>query len=119
MVISTEQMAQLQRASISSFETRMLDHLKRCFPKVCASQTELEIREEIRRGIQKAVAYGFGNELEICKFINLMCFFGRDFDVQKEPWASACKLAQNSREFQQKWDEAYDSLITNSTKANS
>lgn len=111
MIIRSEQMDQMRRLLVERFENRMVEHLQRCFPRKCAALTESGVRAEIRHGIQKARDYGLENELEVCKYINLMFIFGRDFDIQEEPWASACRHAGDRRAFQQNWDEAYDALI--------
>jgi hypothetical protein len=102
---------------VERFENRMVEHLQHCFPRKCIALTESGLRAEIRHGIQKARGYGFENELEICKYVNLMFIFGRDFDIHEEPWASACRHAGDRRGFKQNWDEAYDALIERSAEA--
>jgi hypothetical protein len=119
MVIRSEQMNQMRQLLVGRFENRVIEHLRRCFPRKCAARTESGVREEIRHGIHKARGYGFETELEICKYINLMFLLGRDFDVKSEPWASVCKQAGDRRAFYQKWDEAYDHLLASNRAANS
>src|SRR5712692_463144 len=101
MVIRPEQIAQMRKLQEERFEDRMVEHLQHCFPRKCTALTKSGVRTEIRHGMQKARGYGFDNELEVCKYVNLMFIFCRDFDTTEEPWASACKQAGDRRAFQQ------------------
>lgn len=114
LVIKKDQLIEMRKASLIRFEDQMVVHLQKCFPESCAVMTGPEIRAEVQLGIQKAINYRFVQEIEICKFVNLMFLFGRDFDMQEGPWASACKLAADPVAFLQAWDEAYDALIEQS-----
>ena len=43
----------------------------------------------IRYGVERAGSYGIGTERDVCKYIDLMFAFGRDFDKNQDlPWAS-------------------------------
>ncbi len=67
----------------------MVVHLNKHFPKNCAALGEAGVREAIGAGIASAKKYGIVSERDVCKYINLMFAFGRDFDVDpKLPWAA-------------------------------
>jgi hypothetical protein len=110
MIIRREQIDAMMASNIERFANRMIEHLRRCFRRECASMTESDLRQEIRLGIERARGYGFETELEICKYIDLMFIFERDFDQKVEPWAAACNIAADRYTFYRKWDEAYDAL---------
>ena len=79
LVLREVQMRALQRVRIRSFEDRLTDHCRRFFPRVCnalGAQLQLAIRDAIKR----AGSYGFESQQDICKYVNLVFTFGRDFD---------------------------------------
>jgi hypothetical protein len=42
----------------------------------------------VRHGIQRAKVYGIKSRRDVCKYIDLMIVFGRDFDTNKRTgWA--------------------------------
>ena len=66
----------------------MLVHLRRFFPAQGAAAGEEEIREMVRHGIERAGVYGIKSRADVCKYIDLMTVFGRDFDTDKRHrWA--------------------------------
>ena len=66
----------------------MLVHLRKFFPKQCAALGELQLRETIGHGIRRAAHYGITAKRDVCKYIDLMIVFGRDFDSDKRfRWA--------------------------------
>ena len=90
MVIRRRQMAMFSGTALQSFEDRVSAHLDRCFPVQCKLLGEPGVRETIRYGIERASTYGIKAEREVCKYIDLMVVFGRDFDCDPGlPWASA------------------------------
>jgi hypothetical protein len=90
MRIRSEQMAFFSNASLKTFEDRVLPHLNKCFPAQCAALGEPELRSTIQYGITRAASYGITTEREVCKYIDLMVVFGRDFDRDPTlPWVSA------------------------------
>lgn len=68
----------------------MVAHVNRCFPQKAQSMKEAEVRETIRYGTNQAAQYAITAQRDVCKYIDLMFVFGRDFDRDPaEPWASA------------------------------
>lgn len=87
--IRSEQIEGFSESASKSFENRMVVHLNKHFPQNCAALREPGVREAIGAGIQSAAKYGIVSERDVCKYINLMFAFGRDFDIDpKLPWAS-------------------------------
>ncbi|MEP6538279.1 MAG: hypothetical protein ABJF23_23275 [Bryobacteraceae bacterium] len=71
------------------FEDAMAEHLNRCFAAQCRQLGEKGVQDEIRYGIKQAAGYGISLERDVCKYIDLMFAFGRDFDRDlKLPWAA-------------------------------
>jgi hypothetical protein len=89
MVIRKEQMSALAGNAAADFENRMVVHLKKCFPAECEKLQEQRVRETIRYGMDRAAQYGVKTERDVCKYIDVMMVFGRDFDQRADlPWAA-------------------------------
>jgi hypothetical protein len=70
------------------FETWMIEHLNKFFPKRCEKMGKREVREEIRYGIKKARTYGIKEGQALCLFIDVMMMLGCEFDKNPDfPWA--------------------------------
>jgi len=86
--IGRDQGKALEAASIDSFESRMLEHLRRHFPDHAARLGETKARSVVRDGMSRSAAYGIVSERGVCTYIDLMVAFGEDFDRSpKYPWA--------------------------------
>ena len=68
----------------NDFEDRMTHHLLRHFPVHCEDMEDPELRREIRNGIQRAMTYHIVGDADVCRFIDLMFAFGRDFEFGSE-----------------------------------
>ena len=89
MIIRQGQMTALSQVCRRDFEDSMASHLRRCFPRECKQLGEKKTKGEIRYGIDRASAYGIALERDVCKYIDLMFVYGRDFDRDPGlPWAS-------------------------------
>jgi len=86
LTVRKQQADALAQVRGASFEDRMVAHLNRCVPEVTEPIGEPGTREVIRYGVTRARAHGFITELQLCRYIDLMCFFGVDFDSDLE-WA--------------------------------
>lgn len=78
--LRTEQVAALADERGAEFAGRMLTHLCRCFPAATRTMSDRDIHAAIRHGRDRAVSYGITTERGVCKYLNLMFVFGRDFD---------------------------------------
>lgn len=73
-----------------AFIDRMVSHLRRHFSRDCAALDDDGLRELIEQGRVKAGRYGVRAEQDVCKLLNLMFIFGRDFDQDPAfAWARA------------------------------
>ena len=89
MIIRKEQMSAFAEVAATDFENRMVAHLNKCFPAECETLQEPGVCETIHYGIGRSAQYGVTAERDVCKYIDLMMVFGRDFDTRADlPWAS-------------------------------
>lgn len=71
------------------FEETMRVHLGTFFPERCAELGEEGVLREIEHGIRRAARYDITSERDVCKYLNFMFVYGRDFDVDPGlPWAA-------------------------------
>jgi hypothetical protein len=88
MKMRDEHMQAFTEAAVKDFEDRMVVHLNEFFPEQCEALGEAKTREAIREGIDRAARYEIVAECDVCKYIDLMFAFGRNFDTDpKLPWA--------------------------------
>ena len=89
LTIRQAQFAVLSQLEVQKFEDWMLVHLKKFFPRQSAALGDTQLRETVRHGIEQAAGYGLTARCDVCKYIDLMVVFGRDFDTDKRyPWAA-------------------------------
>jgi hypothetical protein len=81
--IRKEQLDALSEASLKNYENRMVIHLNKFFQPQCKLLGDAKLRETIHYGIARAKSYAIISERDVCKYIDLMLAFGRDFD--KDP----------------------------------
>ncbi len=88
MRIRQQQMDSFSPPVVRVFEDRMVVHLRQFFPEQCEALGDKGIREAIRHGIAKAESYRITSERDVCKYIDVMFAFGRDFDTDPDQaWA--------------------------------
>lgn len=118
LAIREEQMGVLEQAVLRDFEDRMVVHLQRFFPQQYAALGNDGICETIQYGIERAKSYGVVDERDVCKYIDLMIVFGRDFDTSpKTPWAGRIlnieSLTDPTSKVERLWDEGMKSPVSN------
>lgn len=97
LVIRTEQMSAFSAAAEKQFEDWMVLHLNKFFASKCSRMGEDALRELIRYGIRRAASYGLTIRREVCKYIDVMLVFGRDFEKDpRHAWAQPI-LARNGQ----------------------
>ncbi len=97
LMIRQEQLRLLAQAEVEKFEDWMLAHLKKFFPAQCQAAGDSKVRQMIRRGIERAAAHRITSRRDVCKYIDLMVVFGRDFDKDhRYPWAGKILAASVS-----------------------
>jgi hypothetical protein len=90
LTLRKEQLAVFGPLGKKVFEDRMLAHLKKVFPEQFESFGDPQLRETIQYGTQRAAAYHITSERDVCKYIDLMILYGRDFDKDPNlPWAQS------------------------------
>ncbi len=89
LTIRQAQFAVFSKLAVRKFEDWMVAHLERFFPRQARELGELKLRETIQYGIDRAAAYDVTIKRDVCKYIDLMIVFGRDFDTDKRfRWAA-------------------------------
>jgi len=94
LIIREDQMKVLSEDAGRRYESRVLDHLRRCFPAQAENLGEEHLRHTIRSGVGKAGAYGIECEREVSMYIDLMVLFGEDFDTDAA-YPGARSILQN------------------------
>jgi hypothetical protein len=87
LIIRPEQLKVLSAYARENLQARMLEHARRFFPAQCKALGELEAQAFIALGVERAKRYNLDTEAEICKYLNLMFSFGREFDTEQD-WAA-------------------------------
>ena len=90
LTIRKEQLAVFGPLGEKAFEDRMIVHLKKVFPEQSQTLGERNLRETIQYGTPRAAAHGIISERDVCKYIDLMILYGRDFDKDANlPWVQS------------------------------
>src|SRR4051812_41538453 len=88
--IRREQMDAFSRDAVASFEDRVVEHLRGCFPDLAGALDEAAMRSRIRDGIRRAAAHGITEERGVSAYIDVMFVHGDDFDTdRRRSWAAA------------------------------
>jgi hypothetical protein len=62
------------------FEERLMETMRANWPEECVALGEIGLRRRIMTGVCRATEYGFSEESEIGRFMNLIFLWGDDFD---------------------------------------
>jgi len=90
LIIRKEQMTMLKEKERQRFVERMMDYLQKFFPDQVEPLGEEGLQEEIHHGMETAEQYRMVSEREVARYIELMFYLGRDFDINpKTPWAAS------------------------------
>lgn len=111
LLIRAEQMKVFSKALTERFEMRVASHLRAAFPETCAGLDEANLLAIVRQGIKRATSYQINTELDVWKFIDLMFFYGRDFDSAQP--AAAAILQDADADGTQKVNRLYAELGAN------
>jgi hypothetical protein len=88
LTIRRAQFAVFSQLEVQKFEEWMLAHLRRFFPSQCLAAGDQLLRETIQYGVRRAAGYGITAKRDVCKYVDLMIAFGRDFDTDRRSrWA--------------------------------
>jgi hypothetical protein len=81
MVITEQQIRQIETVDTQIFPAYMLGHLREYFPVSCQYMDEKALISIITAGSEKALHYGFTTRYEVCLFIDIMMMVGTSFDT--------------------------------------
>ena len=108
LTIRKEQIAVFGPLGKKAFEDRLVTHIKKVFPQESQSLGEPQVRETIQYGTQRAAAHRIVSERDVCKYIDLMLVYGRDFDKDSNlPWAQSILQNQAIRNPSSKIERLY------------
>jgi hypothetical protein len=87
LTIRDQQLRALGEHTADTFERKLMQHLREFFPGQTAAMDEAALRAVVEYGVARAGTYGIDAKRDLCKYLNLMFVFGRDFDVDPRfPW---------------------------------
>jgi hypothetical protein len=75
-----EQMDALDRAVETEYIRRLVPHLRQEFPKPCSHQSDEQLADIARWGLETAYKYGYSRGEHTSLFIYWTLLLGRDFD---------------------------------------
>lgn len=108
LTIRKEQLAAFGLLGEKTFEDRVIAHLKKVFPEQSEPLGESKLRESVQYGKQRAASYKIISERDVCKYIDLMIVYGRDFDKDpNHPWAQSILQNQAIRSPSSKIERLY------------
>ncbi len=81
LVIRKEQMEVFRAHFFEQFVGRVSAHLREAFSTQCGKMDENGLRQIIREGIARAGQYGVTSEFDVWRYVDLMFFYGRNFDA--------------------------------------
>ncbi len=79
LTIRGEQLRVFELRRSTDFEDRLMEHCRRFFPRA-SNALGGRLRIAIRETLARASTYGFTDERDLCKYLNLVFTFGREFD---------------------------------------
>lgn len=85
LTIRDEQLALLQDPRRERVMAALVEHVERFFPMRCRALGKVGVHEAVEHGVARASTHGFVTERDLCKYVDLMFVFGRDFD-RDEGW---------------------------------
>lgn len=88
LIIRKEQFDVFRQLALHNFEDEMFLHLKQFNPKHTEIVSEPNVRQVIRKGMERAKKYGLTKRGPVRFYIELMYMLGSDFDTDPQyPWA--------------------------------
>ena len=103
LTISRAQVDALAVHARKHFEARVLDHLRPHFPALFAALGEEEMRIVVEEGARRANDHRLVAERDVCRYLDLMCALGWDFD-EDLPWAAEILVSGGT--MRELWDGA-------------
>lgn len=89
LVIRRSQLNALGNVPLREYETQLVHHFARFYPRECRLAGSLQVQKLVSMGIQRALGHGYVAQREASLYINLMIILGCDFDLDPQiPWAA-------------------------------
>jgi hypothetical protein len=108
LVIREEQMEVFEQAAVQSFESRLVEHLKKEFPKHSEAMGDAALLEVVRCGRERAAKYGLAGERSVRLYLELMLMLGSGFDEDPQlPWAAEILRKQGAGDETARIDALY------------
>ncbi len=80
---------QLQALALETFEPWMVGHLEEFFPEDIAGLGPKTMSARIRVAVKQARQYGFVEDSQLCRYVDLTFILGPAFDQDPDlPWAA-------------------------------
>ena len=100
LIIRPEQVKVLEQYMVKQFEERMRVHLQRVFAEELQTIGEVELREQIRLGVEKAQLYQITKEGDVQRYLECAVIYGWEFDttswakniLQRADWSGEMKM---------------------------
>jgi hypothetical protein len=89
LTIRQQQMEILARVPLSSYESEMVGHFFKFYPRECERAGNAQVLKLVQLGVARAEAHGYRAQREAGLYVNLMLCLGCDFDRDPQfPWAA-------------------------------
>jgi hypothetical protein len=112
VIIRAQQMQALGQYAQKAFETRLLGHIRECFPVHRREVGPGRLRVVIRQGIENAARHGMRGQREIYLFVSLMLYFGSSFDTDPQlGWVAAGLQNPSEPDSFLRLEAVYDSAV--------
>jgi hypothetical protein len=117
LAIRKEQLAVFGPIGKKAFGDRVAAHIKKVFPEQSEALGERKLHETIQYGTQRAAAHGIVSERDVCKYIDLVILYGRDFDKDRNLlWAQSILQNQAIRSPSSKIERLYKAAKNNQSQ---
>lgn len=88
LTIRDQQLLVLENLPRDEFETQLMRHLSRFYPRECRLAGSEQMRRFVAAGVGRAARYGFRSRREATLYVTLMVMLGSEFDEDPQiPWA--------------------------------
>ena len=90
ITIPRQLMDAFSRQALRDFENRMMDHLRKRFPRQSDQLGDASLRTMIQNGIVMAGRYAVTDQYDVRRYLEYMIVLSRDFDTDPgTSWAAA------------------------------
>ena len=98
--IRPEQMVVLEEYMVRQFEARMAVHLRWVFADELKTITEMELKKQVRLGVEKAAQYQITKKSDVQRYLEYAVVYGWAFDtiqwvgeiLQRKDWDGEKKM---------------------------